>query len=81
MRRRLNSDFSFAISHALYVFTAFILVCVSLYLLSFSYTCLHHLLYHISWDISVLCRTLTFFQLLAVLVSDRTASLVPEYKL
>ena len=82
MRRRLNSDFSFAISHASYVFIAFILVCVSLYLFSFSYTCLHRLLYHIGWDISVLGRTLTFSQLLAVLlVSDRTASLAPEYKL
>ena len=60
MRRRLNSDFSFAISHASYVFTAFILVCVSLCLLPFSYTCLHRLLYHIGWDISVLGHTLTF---------------------
>ena len=81
MRRRLNSDFSFAISHASYILAAFILVCVSLCLSSFSYTCLHRLLYHIGWDISVLGRTLIFSQLLAVLVSDRTASLAPEYKL
>ena len=57
MRRRLNSDFSFTISHASYVLTAFILVCVSL-CLSLSYTCLHRLLYHIGWDISVFGRTL-----------------------
>ena len=55
--------------------------CVSLYVCPSSYTCLHRLLYHISWDISVLGRTLTFSQLLAVLVSDRTALLAPEYKL